>query len=191
MIAGSVVLTLLPLVHVAGTTSPLLAAGKAKSAHKAIPPRDDSQLPSPVQEMLEMIQTAVASGRIDDLKDAIDWNEMKPDLAADGTVADPVAYWKSLSKAGDGQETLDRLGALLSGPPAVVRYGRDIENNRLFIWPDWAERPLATLSPGGEDQLRRLASADEIAAMKADGRYRGWRLVLGADGTWHSFRQDP
>jgi hypothetical protein len=181
----AVVLAQLWLVHAV----PSALAQKPKTGTKSTQPAKPPQAITPqVQEMLDLLATAIQSKRIDDLKDAIDWNEMKPDFGTAG-VSDPVAHWKAQSKDGSGQETLDTLAALLEGPPAIVLYGKDLENNRLFVWPGFAENGLKSLSPADAAQFSRLVPTEEArAAMSAAGRYTGWRLVLGADGTWHAFR---
>lgn len=149
----------------------------------------DTALPRAVTDMVDLIREAVQSGRIEDLADAVDWNEMKPDFGP-GFVSDPVAYWKSISKDRQGSEILDVLGKLLAGNPAVRPLGRDLENSRLYIWPSFADTPLSGLSPVDRDALAALVPADLLPPMRAKDRYLGWRLTLGADGTWHSFRQD-
>ena len=65
----------------------------------------------------------------------------------------------------------------------------DIENNQLFVWPYFAEMPLGQLTPRQEVELLRLVPAAAAREMKEKGKYTGWRLVIGADGTWHAFRK--
>jgi hypothetical protein len=166
------------------------AAGKRKGATTgaAAPARDG--LPAPVHDMIGLIREAADARDIELLRDAIDWNEMKPDFGADG-VADAIAHFKAISADGSGRDILEVLAALLAAAPAVLPFGRDLENNRLFVWPRFADTPPARLS--GEDLAafeRLVPEAALRAAMVQDGRYRGWRLVLGADGTWHTFRRD-
>jgi hypothetical protein len=189
----SVVLAALGVVHVlAATNNAVEAAGKAKDRAapvdrlaKPAPPVDAKALPLPVQEMIEAIQVAVRSGRIEDMKDALDWNELKPELA-DGPVPDPIAHWKSLSPDGTGRSILELLGIVLARDPAIVPYGRDVENNRLYVWPNFADKPLKDLSADDAEHLTRIAPTAD--AMRTTGVYTGWRLVIGADGTWHSWR---
>ena len=176
-------------------TASAVAQGRSppvKSKPSAPPPRPqpaDGVLPRAVTEMVDAIQTAVSADRIEDLNDAVDWNEMKPDLGP-GLVSDPVAYWKSISKDGDGRDILDVLGKLLAGKPAVRPLGKDLENNRLYVWPAFADTPISKLSPAEAAALAALVSPDALGPMQDKNRYTGWRLVLGADGVWHSFRQD-
>ena len=138
--------------------------------------------------MRDAILEAVQSGRIDDLKYAVDLNELKPELAQD-PVPDPIAFWRKLSADGTGHDVLAALDTLFDLPYATEPLGKDPENTHLFIWPAFADRPLAALTAAENDQLVRLEGADRAARMKAQGRYTGWRLVIGADGVWHSFRR--
>lgn len=163
-------------------------AGSAKSMitqKEALP----AQLPVAVRDMIDAIMSAVHSGRIEELSTAVDWNEMKPDLAPEGPVADPIAYWKNISADGNGRSILAVLGNLLQTTPSSIAAGKDIENNKVFIWPGFSDNALSKLTPAEEVDLYRLAPAAEAAVMKAKGKYTGWRLAIGADGTWHSFRK--
>lgn len=194
----SLVLTLSALVYAAPaepsaaqTTAPPAKTKRAPSASKAKPTGDS--LPRAVLDMLEQIQAAVHSGYIEDLADAVDWNELKPDLGqgfGPDSVSDPVGYWKSISKDGHGRDILDVLGRLLAGKPAVRPLGRDLENNRLYTWPSFADIPLSKMSPAELDTLAALVPAELLGPKRDKDRYTGWRLTLGADGTWHSFRRE-
>jgi hypothetical protein len=59
-------------------------------------PVEDRRLPIPVSEMRDAILAAVHSGQIEDLKAAIDWNELKPDFG-EAHGSDPVLHLKQLS----------------------------------------------------------------------------------------------
>jgi hypothetical protein len=148
-------------------------------------------LPGPVQDMREAILSAVATGRIEDLRYAWELNELKPDLGADLAGGDPVAHWKQISGDGEGREVLAVLAEVLEAGCAVVPLGRDLENNRIYVWPRFAETDLAKLDPAGEVQLLRLIPPAAARQMRATGKYTHWRLGIGADGTWHFFRRGP
>jgi hypothetical protein len=166
--------------------SPINEAG---AAPKATPALTNARLPRGVSEMRETILMAVRSGKIEELKTAIELNEMRPDVS-DRPVDDIIAYWRQASKTGDGRDVLDALGTILEQPPAVLPLGRDIENNAIYVWPALAERDLAQLTPVEDAELAKFMSPDEVAAMKAAKRWTWWRIAIGADGTWHSFRRD-
>ena len=145
-------------------------------------------LPGPVVEMRESILAAVRSGDIEDLRTALEWNELKPHVA-DEPVDDAIAYWKRISGDGEGREILAILAEILDCPPAVLPIGKDIENNRVFVWPAVAEADLAKLTPPQEVALYRLVRPDAVKAMREAKRWTWWRLAIGADGTWHSFHK--
>ncbi len=66
----------------------------------------------------------------------------------------------------------------------VLRSGPDLENNQVYVWPYFAEWPLAKLTPRQEVELLRLVPPAAVREMKAKGKYTHWRLMIGADGTW-------
>ena len=145
-------------------------------------------LPAAVADMRDAILEAVRSGRLEDLKIAMDLNELKPELAAQ-PVGDPIAFWQRISSEGHGRDVLAVLDALFDMPFSIQPLGKDPENTRLFVWPAFADRPMAALTSEEEAQLSRIETADKIQAMKLQGKYVGWRLIIGADGVWHAFRR--
>jgi hypothetical protein len=145
-------------------------------------------LPRPVQDLREALQSAVESGKIEELAETYAEGHVKPDIgAAEG--ADPAAHWKRLSGDGQGHEVLAALSLLLEAGYAEIRRGADIENNKLYVWPYFAETPLNKLTPRQEVELLRLVPPGAAREMKEKGKYTHWRLVIGADGTWHALRK--
>ena len=191
LIVLSFLLAPLALVH-PGPGAPLWAKDKpGKSAGtKQRPPIDHdlSKLPVQVSEMRDAILAAARSGKIKDLEIPIQWNELKPDFGA--IDADkPVEAWKKASVDGHGREILAILINILQMPYAVTRQGGDIENNKVYVWPYFAEVSLTSLNPIEETQLLRIVPRSRFAAMKKQGKYTYWRLAIGADGTWHEFAE--
>ena len=86
------------------------------------------------------------SGRIEELRHAYELNELKPDLGA-AAGGDPVAHWKKISGDGEGREILAALAQILDAGYVVLPLGRDLENNRVYVWPYFAEVPLASSRP--------------------------------------------
>jgi hypothetical protein len=148
------------------------------------------KLPAPVQEMREAILGAVKTGRIEELRHAYELNELKPDLGPTAA-GDPVAYWKKISGDGEGREILAALAEILETGYVVVPLGPDLENNRVYVWPYFAEVPLDKLTPPQEVELLRLVPPVVAKEMKTARKYTYWRITIGADGTWHSLRKDP
>ncbi len=183
------VMTVAALVHW-GADDALAQKSRNKPAAEkpaAAAPKTDV-LPGPVMEMRDAILAAVRTGNIDDLKPALQWNEMPPVIAA-GKVDDPIAYWKSISGDGQGREILAIIENLLAAGHAVLPVGRDVENNKLYVWPRFAEMDLSKLKPEDEVQLYRIATPAEVKAMIAKKKWLGYRIAIGAEGTWHMFQK--
>jgi hypothetical protein len=187
----ALVVVMVGLVHAVASDFEAAAArdqkGKRSEVSAAAPKPADS-LPPGVVEMRDQILAAVAASDIEELRLALEWNELPPEIDAPPG-SDPIAYWRSVSADGQGRDILAILGDLLATPPAAVPGGRDIENNRLYVWPAFAEKSLATLTADERALLARLVPADAAKAMMETSRYSGWRLVIGADGTWHTFKR--
>lgn len=167
------------------------SAGKTKPVASTKLPaigQGRSDLPTAVNEMRDAIIAAARSGRLDELLIPIQWNELPPDFG-DLPVKETLADWKKRSPDGSGREWLARLIDLLDAPYAVLRKGSDVENNKIFIWPAFSEVPLKKLSPTLHVELLRLAPAADVARMIAQDRYDGFGLAIGADGTWHAFKE--
>ena len=168
------------------------SATKPKTARPPVTiERDAEKLPIQVAEMRDAILAAALSGRIKELLIPIQWNELRPDFGAVNS-SNPIPDFKKLSIDGEGREILAILKKLLEMPYAIVRQGRDIENNKIYVWPYVAELPLQKLKPEQEVELLEIIPRDSYKSMKKNGKYTYWRLAIGADGTWHEFlQQEP
>jgi hypothetical protein len=152
------------------------------------PAAKEKPLPGAVVEMREAILAAALSGHIEELRVPLDWNEMKPDVTPN-TNDDPIAYWKKTSGDGEGREVLAALANMLQMRHASVPLGKDPENNLIYVWPYLAEAKLDALTPAEEVDLLRLVSPEAAKSMREKKKWTWWRLTIGADGTWHSFRK--
>lgn len=182
------VISAFAIVQVAATSwsTSALAAKPAKRDAGAAVEFDLEKLPEPVTEMRDAILEAAFSGQIKQLLIPIQWNELKPDFG--DVPSDKILEGlKARSVDGEGREILAILIDLLNMPYAVVRQGSDIENNKVYVWPYFAEVPLKELPPAQQTQLLRVVPREIYQDMLKAGRYTYWRLAIGADGTWHSF----
>lgn len=175
------------LVHGGGSSFPALAGENQPSRAAAKERAYHGALPQAVVDMREQILAAVHSGDVGDLKDAIEWNEIKPDFGAGND--DPIAYWKKISGDGEGREVLAVLANLLALPPARLAIGRDPENTQVYVWPYLSELPLDGLKPGEDVDLYRIMPPAVAKEQKVAKKWTWWRLAIGADGTWHTFRK--
>ena len=179
-----------PLAPALSQTSP--KAGAPSKQPPQAPPKihyGTDQLPEPVREMREAILAAALSGDIEELRQVYETNDLRPDLGALSR-SDPVAAWKRASGDGKGLEVLAALSLILEAGYVVLPLGRDLENNRVYIWPYFAEVPLDKLAPAQEVELLRLVPPAVAKGMKDKAKYTHWRVTIGADGSWHSFRKD-
>lgn len=143
-------------------------------------------LPRPVAEMRETILEATRSGRLEDLKPAMELNELKP-VIGDGDKGDPLSALRNLSADGEGRDILAALGRILEATWVAVPLGADIENNRIYVWPRFAVAGIATLDANGKAELESIVPADQLERVRQSGSYSYWRIAIAADGTWHSF----
>lgn len=176
---------LLVVLALAGLVHSTLVARTACAA-------DAPPLPPLVAEMRDRLLAAVASGQIDDLREPLEWNElpfMFRDESDGDSSADPIAYWKSISGDGTGRDILDDIGRMLALPPAKLAIGRDTENSAVHVWPYLSERPLDRLSLAEEKDLHTLMPTADAETMRAGRKWTWWRLVIGADGTWHALKK--
>jgi hypothetical protein len=164
--------------------SPKEQPSEGKSKERAF----HGALPQSVADMREQILAAIVAGNVAELKDAIEWNEIKPDFGKDAN-ADPIAYWKKISGDGEGREVLAIMANLLALPPARLPIGKDPENTLVYVWPYLAELPLDQLKPAEEVDLYRLIPTAEAKKMRDARKWTWWRIAIGADGTWHTFRR--
>lgn len=197
--AAVFLMTLAALVHVTGATTVVAQKPKSQSA-APVPGAKSPQpqirqgtegLPAPVLEMREAILAAVRSGTIEEIRVPIEMNEIKPSFG-DGPVPDPVAHLKAASSDGKGKEVLEALGKLLDSAYAIVPLGKDLENNRFYVWPALAATGVSGLSNEQEGELKRLApEALATEMISKGGPYTYWRVAIAADGTWHVFSKSP
>ncbi len=145
-----------------------------------------ADLPIPVQEMRDAIHIATASGNIEDLRTAIEWNELPPEFGFDSGI-DPIDQFRKLSGDGSGREFLAILANLLAEPPAQLPIGPDHENNGVLVWPYMSELNPQKLTPAQQVDLYRLMSATEAQGVMKHEKWTWYRLAIAADGTWHIF----
>lgn len=139
-------------------------------------------------DMRAAILEAVHAGRIDDLRQAIELNEIPP-VIRDGGESDPIATLREQSADGEGRDVLEAVGHILEADWIAVPLGRDIENNLVYVWPRFAETGVVGLSVDEIADLARIVPVGTLAPMLEKGVYDGWRIAIAADGTWHFLRR--
>ena len=155
-------------------------------------------MPDKVRDMRDAILAAAATGDVEALRTPLEWNELKPEVSARAT-DDPIAYWRQVSGDGQGREILAILSAVIEaghavrqvgGKAGVAGGGKGAAKTEVYVWPRFAEADLDKLSPADEVALYRLIKPAELKAMRQKRRWTWYRLLIGADGTWHSFQRE-
>lgn len=167
----------------AGTEAPKAEAAAPESTGEA--PQilyDLDALPDPVKRMLEQIIVAAQSGEIENMRPVLESNELKPMVAA-SHVDDPIAFWKKASADGNGRDVLAAMLNVLAVGFVKTGTGHD----EMYVWPYFAERDLAKLTPSQEVEFYRIVPPERGVPMKEAGKYAYYRLGISPSGVWHYF----
>ncbi len=176
--------------------TPVLAI--AQPASRSAPPRppevsrDLDALPAQVRRMRGLILDAVRTGDSEALRKPIEWNEMPPSFGkgaqsggrSPAMAAELLKLFRERSGDGDGRETMGQIVNLLAVGYAKTNPGARQE---MFLWPYFAALDPRLLTPEQEVDAYRVLSAAAVREWREKGRYPGWRLGIGPDGTWHFF----
>jgi hypothetical protein len=154
--------------------------------------RDLDALPAEVRRMRGHILEAVRSGDSEALRKPIEWNEVPPSFGKGGQprgrgpamASELIRLFRERSGDGEGKETMGQITNLLAVGYARVHAGTRQE---MFIWPYFAALDPRLLTREQEVDAYRVLHAAEMREWREKGRYPGWRLGIGPDGTWHFF----
>ncbi|GEO84499.1 MULTISPECIES: hypothetical protein [Alphaproteobacteria] len=145
---------------------------------------DLSKAPEPVRRMRELLIEAAASGDVERMRPLLNPGPDQTQIALGTSDADPVAALKQLSGDEDGVEVLAILIDILSTGFVHLDAGTPDE---VYVWPYFAERPLALLTPPEKVELLRIVTAGDVAEMQDLGNYNFFRLGITPDGRWKFF----
>ena len=145
---------------------------------------DVSKIPAPVARMRELIVEAAASGDIERLRPLLGKGPTQTQVTGVSADEDPIAILKSLSGDQEGVEILAILLDVLSTGFVQVDKGTPQE---AYVWPYFAEKPLASLTPPEKVDLFRLVTAGDFADMEEFGSYNFYRVGIMPDGKWKFF----
>ncbi|MCV6547036.1 MAG: hypothetical protein OIF56_07105 [Cohaesibacter sp.] len=143
---------------------------------------DITKAPKGVQRMHESLLNAAKSGDMAKMRQAIEMNEMPPILGYEDAGSDPLAALYGMSGDSEGSEILAIMSEILESGYVIQNKGTPQE---LYLWPYFADYPLAQLTQSQRVELFRLITAGDYAEMQTLGHYIFYRLGIGPDGTWH------
>lgn len=145
---------------------------------------DFTLLPEPAQRMRQLMLEAATTGDIENLRPLLGTGPTATQLSFGEIEADPIAYLRSISGDGEGQEILAILIDLLN--TGFVRIDAD-DPNETYIWPYFAAVSLDGLTPPQKVDLLRIVTAGDVEDMKAYGGYNFYRVGISPDGEWRFF----
>jgi hypothetical protein len=189
--------SLVPLMIAGLVAAPALAQTAGRAAPSALPrapevSRDVEALPEQVRRMRALILDAVRSGDAENLRRPIEWNEVPPSFGkgvargarGPAMASELLRVFRERSGDGQGRETMGQIVNIIAVGYARTGIGTRQE---IFVWPYFAALDPRLLTPEQEVDAHRVLHADAVREWREKGRYPGWRLGIGLDGTWHYF----
>jgi hypothetical protein len=164
--------------------------------------RDLNELPQQVRRMRLLIVEALRTGDTRALRTPIETNELPPSFentpigpgARPNSASSPprrtgpamaeelIQIFRRRSGDGEGRETMGQLLNVFAVGAARVATGTAQET---YLWPYLAALDPRILNPEQKVEAYRLLGHAAFAEWQEKGRYPGWRLSIGPDGTWH------
>jgi hypothetical protein len=145
---------------------------------------DINKAPEAVRRMRELIVEAAASGDIERLRPLLGKGVTETQVSIVETEEGPVETLKGQSGDSDGIEVLAILLDVLATGFVHVGQGTPDE---MYVWPYFAEKPLAGLTPPEKVELLRIVTAGDYADMQEFGSYNFYRVGITPDGQWKFF----
>lgn len=144
-------------------------------------------LPEPVLKTRQEIIKTAQFGNMNPMLEIAEQNEVwpVPDFGPDADYEEaPIHSWVKQSQGTEGRYILAQMIEVLSLPYAKKRLTADVD---LYIWPYFAEADLSY--PCTEDMidLLKIVPPAEYKTIRETGKYTGYQLAIGTDGTWHYF----
>ena len=141
---------------------------------------DPTLLPEPVRRMRELLVEAAASGDVERLRPLTTGPRQ---TIINGDISDPIDALRSYSGDPEGLEILAILLDILSSGAVRMDAGTEEE---AYVWPYFAGKPLASLTPPERVELLRIVTAGDLMGMEEGGNYNFYRLAITPDGEWKS-----
>ncbi|MGL5114831.1 MAG: hypothetical protein ACRC7G_07995 [Beijerinckiaceae bacterium] len=178
------------IICIAGLALPANAQQRPAPLPAPVIIRDLEALPSAVRRMRALILDAMRSGEVESLRLPIETNEVPPSFARQkpraaagvAMATELLRIFSERSGDGRGRETMGQVINLLAVGAARVSAGRPQE---MYVWPYFSTLDPRLLTPEQQVDVHRVLSAHALAEWREKGRYPGWRLGIGPDGTWH------
>jgi hypothetical protein len=145
---------------------------------------DIAKAPEQVRRMRELIVEAAASGDIERLRPLLGKGMTETQVSMVESEEGPVETLKGQSGDNEGIEVLAILLDVLATGFVHVGAGTADE---MYVWPYFAEKPLASLTAPEKVELLRIVTAGDFAGMQEFGSYNFYRVGITPDGQWKFF----
>ena len=145
---------------------------------------DINKAPEAVRRMRQLIVEAAASGDIERLRPLLGKGVTETQVSIVESDEGPVETLKGQSGDSDGVEVLAILLDVLATGFVHVGQGTPDE---MYVWPYFAEMPLAGLTPPEKVELLRIVTAGDFSDMQEFGSYNFYRVGITPDGQWKFF----
>ncbi|MCR6498798.1 hypothetical protein MUO32_07140 [Shinella sp. CPCC 101442] len=145
---------------------------------------DINKAPEAVRRMRQLIVEAAASGDIERLRPLLGKGVTETQVSLVETEEGPVETLKGQSGDSDGIEVLAILLDVLA--TGFVHVGEGTPDD-MYVWPYFAEKPLAGLTPPERVELLRIVTAGDFSDMQEFGSYNFYRVGITPDGQWKFF----
>ncbi|MEM8551164.1 MAG: hypothetical protein AAGF45_02210 [Pseudomonadota bacterium] len=142
-----------------------------------------ADLPGPVAAARAALIQSAKTGDIEALRPLFAAQRVAPIVAPFGEVDDAVDHLRRQSGDAEGQEILAILIELLEGGYVAVGEG----STRTYVWPYFAEVPLATLTPAQMVEVYRILTSIDVEEVERQGRYTFFRVGIAPDGRLRYF----
>ncbi len=157
---------------------------QANECHNA---KADTPLPLRVKAMQSDILNAAETGNIFNLQIVLEQSELWP-IAKFGIktsqTSNPVERWIEQSHGTQGAYILAQIEQILTMPAFKSPLVKGLD---LYIWPYFANKDISQLCPNELVDLLKISTPKAALKMQNSGKYSGFQLAIGSDGSWHYF----
>ncbi|MBB5274120.1 hypothetical protein HNR26_000158 [Rhizobium rosettiformans] len=167
---------------------PLIKRNEPEAVESVEPPEpaaeviyDIEKAPEPVRRMRQLIIDAATTGDISKLRPLMNPGPDQTVVPLQTPDQDPIEALKAISGDSDGIEVLAILLDIFSTGFVQLDKGTADE---AYVWPYFAGKSLALLTPQEKVELLRIVTAGDVAEMQEYGNYNFFRVGITPDGRW-------
>ncbi|UOM35862.1 hypothetical protein [Acuticoccus sp. I52.16.1] len=142
---------------------------------------DAAALPAAVARTRAALIEAARTGDVEALRPLFEGQTLPPIVSSMVPVKDPVDFLRNQSGDPEGREILAILTEILEAGYVYI------EGDGTYVWPYFAEVPLAEMDAPHYVDLYRILTSLDVEEMERMGRYTFFRVGIGNDGRLRYF----